>query len=270
MGVFPTLASLAPSAPASPTDPSTATSVRSATPATASSAKTSTSAERFPTPATLTTASIAARTRSRATTVFPARRGTPALSPLAEGWNRPRLKSRFERSRTRRGSVARRSFLNPASLPPQVCKPRNPCQDGSHNCNKNANCIYLGVFSETMFRCECKPGYAGDGRICGEDSDLDGWPNADLVCVENATYNCRKVARPHVGRYYPAPLCYCDNCLLNPSFGPLQDNCPRLPNSGQEDHDKDGLGDECDSDDDNDGIPDDRVGARSNLSSGQQ
>lgn len=70
------------------------------------------------------------------------------------------------------------------------------CGDGVF-CDKNAVCKHI---TGRRYGCKCKVGYAGDGKICGNDRDLDGWPDIDLGC---SSIFCR------------------------------QDNCPGIPNSGQ-------------------------------------
>ncbi|XP_038110404.1 cartilage oligomeric matrix protein [Culex quinquefasciatus] len=91
------------------------------------------------------------------------------------------------------------------------------CLDGTI-CDKNAICKHAGG---NTYKCKCKVGWAGNGFHCGLDRDLDGWADFDLGCTDS---RCR------------------------------QDNCVYVPNSGQEDADKDGVGDACDPDADNDGV----------------
>lgn len=71
---------------------------------------------------------------------------------------------------------------------------------------------------------DCPIGFAGDGIYCCTDTDLDGWP--DMTCAPGNCTSSRCVA----------------------------DNCPAIPNSGQEDSDNDDIGDACSDDSDNDGI----------------
>uniref|UniRef100_A0A671N570 Thrombospondin-2-like n=1 Tax=Sinocyclocheilus anshuiensis TaxID=1608454 RepID=A0A671N570_9TELE len=134
----------------------------------------------------------------------------------------------------------------------QMCEPYNPCKDNSHSCHKYAECIFLSHFSDPMYKCECRIGYAGDGIICGEDFDLDGWPNQDLVCGANATYHYRCDNCPY--EHNPAQTDTDNNgegdaCSIDMDGDEIlneRDNCPLIYNTDQKDTDLDGVGDQCD------------------------
>ena len=73
--------------------------------------------------------------------------------------------------------------------------------------------------------CICKEGFAGPGHLCGVDDDSDGWPDTRLECSE-----------PHCSKVKTSSLKISE--LIFQIF--YQDNCVGLPNSGQEDSDRDG------------------------------
>uniref|UniRef100_A0A8C1ZYL3 Thrombospondin 3b n=1 Tax=Cyprinus carpio TaxID=7962 RepID=A0A8C1ZYL3_CYPCA len=100
------------------------------------------------------------------------------------------------------------------------CFARRTCETLGYNpCDVNAHCV-MGRNSDIS--CVCNVGWAGNGNTCGPDSDIDGYPDGPLPCIDNDEH-CR-------------------------------DNCANTPNSGQEDTDRDGIGDQCDEDADGDGI----------------
>uniref|UniRef100_A0A671Q004 Thrombospondin-4-B-like n=1 Tax=Sinocyclocheilus anshuiensis TaxID=1608454 RepID=A0A671Q004_9TELE len=99
------------------------------------------------------------------------------------------------------------------------CKPEKSCGNRLQNpCDPNAQCIEE---RDGTITCQCGIGWAGNGYLCGKDTDIDGYPDEKLRCRDPT---CRK------------------------------DNCVTVPNSGQEDADGDGKGDACDADADGDGI----------------
>uniref|UniRef100_A0AAR2KQY1 Cartilage oligomeric matrix protein n=1 Tax=Pygocentrus nattereri TaxID=42514 RepID=A0AAR2KQY1_PYGNA len=107
----------------------------------------------------------------------------------------------------------------------QFCKDINECEISNGGCVENSICQNTAG----SFRCgPCKP-----ERACG-----NGQPNpchASAECVVHRDGNIECAVRRR-----------------NKSI--LQDNCLTVPNSGQEDADRDGIGDACDDDADGDGI----------------
>ncbi|KAJ8386537.1 hypothetical protein AAFF_G00170070 [Aldrovandia affinis] len=161
------------------------------------------------------------------------------------------------------------------------CFPRRSCATLPFNpCDVNAHCIMERNGDVT---CRCNVGWAGNGNTCGPDTDIDGYPDQSLPCIDNDKHcrpdNC--VFTPNSGQEDAdndgiGDQCdedadgdgiknVEDNCRLVPnkhqqnsdtdSFGDACDNCPNVPNIEQKDTDSNGEGDVCDNDIDGDGIP---------------
>uniref|UniRef100_A0A452S3J5 Thrombospondin-3 n=1 Tax=Ursus americanus TaxID=9643 RepID=A0A452S3J5_URSAM len=163
----------------------------------------------------------------------------------------------------------------------QGCLPARTCHSPAHSpCHVHAHCLFErnGAVS-----CSCNVGWAGNGNVCGTDTDIDGYPDQALPCMDNNKHckqdNC--LLTPNSGQEDAdndgvGDQCdddadgdgiknVEDNCRLFPnkdqqnsdtdSFGDACDNCPNVPNNDQKDTDGNGEGDACDNDVDGDGIP---------------
>ncbi|KAM9686574.1 thrombospondin-3 isoform 9-T9 [Trichechus inunguis] len=163
----------------------------------------------------------------------------------------------------------------------QGCLPARTCHSPVHSpCHVHAHCLFErnGAVS-----CMCNVGWAGNGNVCGPDTDIDGYPDQALPCMDNNKHckqdNC--LLTPNSGQEDAdndgvGDQCdddadgdgiknVEDNCRLFPnkdqqnsdtdSFGDACDNCPNVPNNDQKDTDGNGEGDACDNDVDGDGIP---------------
>ncbi|KAK1791986.1 hypothetical protein P4O66_001770 [Electrophorus voltai] len=130
------------------------------------------------------------------------------------------------------------------------------CRNGQPNpCDANAECV---VERDGSVSCVCNIGWAGNGQVCGKDTDIDAHPDRKLQCHDA---NCKKVTRMRLPPSALAPAW--DNCWLTPNIdqkntdedlhGDACDNCITVKNPDQRDTDQDGLGDACDDDMDGDG-----------------
>nr|AAH95593.1 Thrombospondin 4b [Danio rerio] len=158
------------------------------------------------------------------------------------------------------------------------CKPEKSCGNRLQNpCDPNAQCTEE---RDGTITCQCGIGWAGNGYLCGKDTDIDGYPDERLRCRDPT---CRKdncVTVPNSGQEDAdgdgkgdacdpdadgdGILNEQDNCWLTPninqqnsdkdSHGDACDNCVRVDNPDQRDTDSDGLGDACDDDMDGDGL----------------
>ncbi|XP_076645729.1 thrombospondin isoform X2 [Halictus rubicundus] len=160
------------------------------------------------------------------------------------------------------GTIVEGVGLEFARTHKQICHDVNECLIDNGGCDPHMECIN----TEGSFRCgSCKPGYEGNqtigchrrGYVCADSTTICD-ENAECVCIDTDRYTCRC----HVGWAGNGLICGLDRDSDGIPDGNLRcndrecraDNCPLIPNSGQEDADGDGMGDACDPDADNDGV----------------
>ena len=87
------------------------------------------------------------------------------------------------------------SLTNPCDVNAQCI----PERDGSVTCQVSlpVSCFLLKPWSlrvdQGLLSPKCGIGWAGNGYLCGKDTDIDGYPDEKLKCKDP---NCKKVRRP--------------------------------------------------------------------------
>lgn len=124
-------------------------------------------------------------------------------------------------------------------------------------CLKKRTCHRHAVCTNTIgsYNCTCKQYYKGDGQTCTVDNACElGKHNCGSKDWCNNMGDGKFSCECPVGYVGDGIICLPDTDL--DGIRDKVDNCPNIPNGGQENADNDELGDACDNDADNDGIQD--------------